>query len=167
MIIDEIPLYQFIFILVFVVGAFSLSIAALVLTVRYSRWVKSMFRALNIRVLKRYVKAAEEIGRLRRRYLVFEVIANRDSATKEEVERRLKEAFKTLFGVFELSRAGIAVKFFDKELQRGVIRFNSSYRAKLLVSIGYAQYASKGSFIVVPIRTTGTLKKAVEYVTKL
>jgi len=101
--------------------------------------------------------------RLRKRYMVFEIINYGKSLniSKEELDTLMKKYFKELFGTTELSRSGLALITIDKSKFRGILKYHSTYRTKVLMTLALLQV--KEGLIVNPLRTTGTLRKALKY----
>ncbi len=132
-----------------------------ILSKKYDNLVKS----LNSKAIKSYLRSIEERKKrkVRKRYLIFEVIY--EGHVKELdisfLSKLIRDCYRELFGSLDTSLSGIALINYDDKVKKGIIRYRSGYRAKLLLALALAQY--KERIILRPIRTTGTLRKAMMY----
>ncbi len=139
------------------------------------RRLKIISAALSSKALKRFIKSIEERSskKIRRRYLVFEVllhgeeVSSANTIDRVRLEDKIKDAFKELFGSLELSRSGISVVYFDHKEMKGVLRFKVSHRAKVLAALGYIKEINGTDAMIVPLGISGTLKKALAKLKKL
>ncbi|HDD26103.1 MAG TPA: hypothetical protein ENF75_03335 [Acidilobales archaeon] len=118
------------------------------------------------RSLKRLQELIERKRRLRSRYIIFRVLplCSNYSINREVVEEGIVNKFKELFGLVNLRRAGISVIYFDEGKLIGVVRVKHVFRMQLLTALGLVKELSGCGIIIVPIRTTGTLKRARKYI---
>ncbi len=156
-------------VLVLSLFSISLSITLLIILLKWYRDLNMKYevlvKSLKMKNLKSYIKSIEERSRrrIRRRYLIFEVIAlsSYSKVSQDYLSKLIKDSYRELFGTLDTSLSGISLITYNNELRRGVIKFRSGYKAKLLLSLALAQY--RGRIILRPIRTTGTLRKALKY----
>ncbi len=155
-----------------IIVSLTLSIILLILVLRLYRDVRilnrkydSLIRSLNSKAIKSYLKSIEERKKrkVRKRYLIFEVIheGNVKELNTSFLNKLIKDCYRELFGSLDISLSGIALVNYDNKIRKGIIRYRSGYRAKLLLTLALAQY--KERIILRPIRTTGTLRKALTY----
>jgi len=152
-------------ILSLIITSLCVSIISFILILKVRKLVELFRLGLRSRLLRSYIKSIEvrKKRRLRKRYMVFEIINYGRSLniSKEELDTLVKKYFKELFGTTELSRSGLALITIDKSKFRGILKYHSTYRTKVLMTLALLQV--KEGLIVNPLRTTGTLRKALKY----
>ncbi len=151
---------MFTILLALIVASLAISVISLIYTASVRSKLRILLMSIKARTLKSYIKSLEERKKVRRRYLVFEFISE-ESIERHEFEELVKRYFKELFGSVELTKAGISVVILDKKICKGIIKFNSIYRSKILTALALLQI--RNGIIIHPLRTTGTLKKALRY----
>ncbi|ACR42002.1 Rpp14/Pop5 family protein [Saccharolobus islandicus] len=120
----------------------------LILTVLYLR-KKSL--NLNIVKNKKIVRA--------KRYIVFYVIA--ESKVKgDDLERVVRNSLKDLLGNVWLNIANPKVVTYKEDTQEGIISTNRIGYKAVLASLPFAKEINGNKILIVPRRTTGSLKKA-------
>lgn len=100
----------------------------------------------------------------RKRYVVFEVAGDRVSA--DAVDSALRSQIRKLLGVRGLSEMGYKLVYFSEEKRRGIIRVYSDYKLHLIGVLGLVRRVDGTKIAIYPIATTGSLKKAGQYVGK-
>ena len=108
--------------------------------------------------------ARRKHSRRRKRYVVFEVAG--DAVPVEALDSALRSHIRKLLGVKGLSDMGYKLVYFDEEKRRGVIRVYSDYKLHLIGVMGLVRRVNDSRIALYPIATTGTLKKAGEYLGK-
>ena len=138
---------------------------SLILVLKTRKLIELFRLSLKSRLLRSYIKSIEmsKKRRLRKRYMVFELITygKNLNISKEELDALIKKCFRELFGLLELSRSGLSLVVIDKNKFRGILRYNSTYRTKVLMALALLQM--REGIIFNPLRTTGTLRKALRY----
>ncbi|MEM0000954.1 MAG: Rpp14/Pop5 family protein [Desulfurococcaceae archaeon] len=141
--------------LILLVLSIAMSIALIVLlrkTARYYKAVKSMLEAKTTTSKKP-----------RKRYIVFTTLCE-GSVSQVEVEKSIKEKITEYYGQGTLHKASPHVVLFDEKVGRGVVRVLHTYVDYVVAAMGLVKNIEGRKCIVIPIRTTGTLKKAREYI---
>lgn len=108
------------------------------------------------------VKGGRAVKKLRKRYVVFAVIAEKcpeRAALEEAVRAKLSE----LFGKSAEHKASPYLVFYDGAACLGVIRVSHIYKARLIAALSMVKEAGGAKCLVIPLRTTGTLKSAKKY----
>jgi len=123
----------------------------------------SMFaEALNSKVVRAYVKASEARGKrkLSKRYMILKVLGN--SSNIKEIQEIVEDGIIRLFGSSAISLIQPRILYYNPNTAKAILRFKASYKWKLIASLGLSEGLSN-TLILIPIRTTGTLKKARKY----
>ncbi|MEM0001840.1 MAG: Rpp14/Pop5 family protein [Desulfurococcaceae archaeon] len=134
---------------------FSSSILLLQKSLRYFRAVKTL--------MENRVKG---VKKPRKRYVVFAVICE-DRVLFKSVENAVKEKFVEYYGESMYHKASPRLILYDETTGRGVIRVLHTCTDYLLATMGLIKKINDKNCIMLPIKTTGTLRKAREYVEKL
>lgn len=124
--------------------------------------------ALGSRAVKAYVKTVEarEERRERRRYLIVRLIHS-GKLGKAELESLILNAYGRLYGSSRSSTAGLKVMDLDEGTGTAIIRFKAPRKWEVLAALGAVENLSEGKVVVIPLRVSGTLRKAKEYVRRL
>ena len=101
----------------------------------------------------------ERIKKIRKRYIVFAVLSEK-KFEKRDVEKCLRMTFKQYFGEILLIKADPQLIYFDPSIQRGVIRVAHKYRDQVLASLSMIREINGVKCLIIPLKTTGTIKKA-------
>ncbi len=150
--------------LVVAAAALAISIASLAYVLALRKRVNTLLSALNSRALRRYLKAVEarQRGRDRKRFIVFKLLAGK-GLSKEELEGLVRKSFKQLFGATALAVAGVSVAHYDPGRGVGVLRVRATHKNHAALALAAIDALTSGEVIVQPLRTTGTLRKAMKY----
>ncbi len=152
-----------------------LSVVSLIVVVflyRHYRAVNSkvtlLASALGSRAVKAYVKTVEarEERRERRRYLIVRLVYS-GKLSEAELESLLLNAYGKLYGSSRSSTAGLKVMDLDERTGTATIRFKAPRKWEVLAALGAVENLSEGRVVVIPLRVSGTLRKAKEYVRRL
>jgi len=149
-----------------------LSLIVVVFLYRHYRAINSkvtlLASALGSRAVKAYVKAVEarEERRERRRYLIVRLIHS-GKLGKAELESLILNAYRKLYGSSRSSTAGLKVMDLDEGTGTAIIRFKAPRKWEILAALGAVENLSEGKVIVIPLRVSGTLRKAREYIKRL
>lgn len=98
--------------------------------------------------------------RPRRRYIVFE-IASESRVECGDLERALRETIKSVYGLRGLEESGARLVYCNPATRRGVVRVRHAYRDLALSSLGLVRRVGSLKVALIPVKTTGTLKKAI------
>lgn len=106
------------------------------------------------------------VKKLRKRYVVFTAICE-EKVKFEDLAEAVSSKFRELFSESTYYKASPQLVFFDENTQRGVYRVTHVYLDHLIAALGLVKKIRDKNCIVIPLRTTGTLKKARELTRKL
>ncbi|ABP94250.1 MULTISPECIES: Rpp14/Pop5 family protein [Metallosphaera] len=105
------------------------------------------------------VKSKRKVGRNKRRYIVFRVVGQGELSPRA-LETSVREAVKELVGRMWLEISDPHVIFYNPSNMSGIISTNRlGYRA-VLASMPLVKSVSGTEVLLVPFKTTGSLKKA-------
>ena len=110
-------------------------------------------------VRRSYIKALEARKPRRKRYIVFEVISN-EIITSSELNHALKEEAEKLLGILGLSDITLKLIDFDEKFKRGIIRTDNHSKYVVLALLGLIRNINDKKVLLIPLKTTGTIKKA-------
>jgi ribonuclease P/MRP protein subunit POP5 len=128
---------------------------------RFRRLVKACIALLRAR------EERNEISKkLRRRYVVFTAICE-ERVGFSDLQEAVSSKFCELFSKTMYYKAAPQLVLFDESTQRGVYRVTHLYLDHLIVALGLVKNIKGKKCILLPLRTTGTLKKARELTRKL
>ncbi|MEM2444817.1 MAG: Rpp14/Pop5 family protein [Sulfolobales archaeon] len=147
-----------------------ISLISLMLTITLAIYVYRVERRLGLiteaiksKSIMKVVNTLKMGKRLRKRYMIFEVISEKE-INSGLLEYEIRASFRRLFGELHLARAALALQYFNSKSSIGVIKHSHIYRYKLLASLGVVRKVGDFKVMIIPLRITGTLKKALEYV---
>ncbi|AAK41035.1 ribonuclease P [Saccharolobus solfataricus] len=120
----------------------------LILTVLYFKR-----RQLNVDIVKN-----KKIIRAKR-YIVFYVISEY-KVKGDDLERVIRNSLKDLLGSVWLNIANPKVVTYREDTQEGIISTNRVGYKAVLASLPFAKEINNNKILIVPRRTTGSLKKA-------
>jgi len=142
--------------LVVSVAAISISLGTLLLLISKIKNIELRLRFIyKLLSMKRMKKP----GRIRKRYIVFAIISERD-LEKKEVEKTIRDTWRKVFGELSLARADPQLIYFEPSIQRGIIRVRHTYKKECLALLGLIHEINNIKCILAPITTSGTLKRA-------
>ncbi|MEB3816500.1 MAG: hypothetical protein LRS46_00955 [Desulfurococcales archaeon] len=94
----------------------------------------------------------------RRRYVVFEALPG--GFREEEVREALKLSFERLSGALGIALSNVNLVYFDERTSRGILRVRSEYKSLALAALALTRNVGGRRALLVPLATTGTLKRA-------
>ncbi len=104
-------------------------------------------------------KAAKAVlRRPRRRYIVFEVVPA--GAGREEVERAIEDAARAVLGLVGLADSAVKLVDYDESTGRGIVRVRHTYKYVALAVLGLVRSINGRPAMIVPIATSGTIRRA-------
>ncbi|MGC8566573.1 MAG: Rpp14/Pop5 family protein [Caldisphaera sp.] len=101
--------------------------------------------------------------KIRKRYIVFEILST-NPIDIGLLESTIIEKFKELYGTTILSDSYIKLIGFNEESKRGIIRIRSEYVNNLIATISLIRKIGKDDLIIIPVRASGTIKKAKKFI---
>ncbi len=110
-------------------------------------------------------EAEEMLERLRRkrrrRYIVFYVVTEDGSTPKpEDVEKAVLRALERLAGQLAVASSRVQLVYYVPEKAAGIIRASHETKYLVLAALGLVRKIGDKKAIIVPVRTTGTIKTA-------
>ena len=115
----------------------------------------------QITFIKKYLEISEKTvpSRIRKRYIVFYVMGN-GSLDKKKINNAVRSTWKNYLGEFSLIKADPQVIVFDQKLARGILRVAHVYKKEAIAILGLIRNIDETEVLLIPLKTTGTLKKA-------
>lgn len=98
-----------------------------------------------------------------KRYLVFLLLQEKPERRVEVVGGWITDALKRGLGELEFSLCRPHLIYFSPRRGRGVLRVNKECVAKVITCLSLERRMGNSKVLFVPIRTTGTLKRARKY----
>ncbi|MCX8165147.1 MAG: hypothetical protein N3D79_00905 [Acidilobaceae archaeon] len=95
----------------------------------------------------------------RKRYVVFEAVTT-ERLTKEEVGKAFVGAMKELYGELGLIASRARLVEYDEGRRRGIVRVRRAFKDHVLGALGYVREAGGKRARLVPIATTGSVRRA-------
>jgi len=102
--------------------------------------------------------------REKKRYLVYEVIGNKNF-TINEIEKAIKDSYLSAFGELNIGKAGLIFlnKKFNKEKQRGMIKVSNKCLENLRYSLALVKKINNNKAIVRSVGCSGIINKTRKY----
>ena len=136
------------------------SIAILVVSVYLLYNNLKMYRkALFLLKMRAEDEVLAKTGKLRKRYIVFAVISQ-TRYSKKDLSEAIRTTFKHLFGEAILVKADPYIVYYDPGVMRGVIRVSHIYKNHVLAVLSLIPRITGLDALIIPLKTTGTIKKA-------
>ena len=108
----------------------------------------------------RRMEVESEWGRrIRKRYVVFTILSDKN-LSKRDVESVITRVFKDFYGSDLLVKADPQLVYYEPRLMRGVIRVNGLYKDQLISVLGFIRDVNGVKCLFIPVKTTGTIRKA-------
>ncbi|BCU67267.1 ribonuclease P [Sulfolobales archaeon HS-7] len=95
----------------------------------------------------------------KKRYIVF-LIESQRFPSKDELEKAIRNSLKEIVGEIGLSLADPKVVFLDDKIWGGIVLSKREFHASVIVAMQRVRQINNQSVILIPRRTTGTIKKA-------
>lgn len=102
----------------------------------------------------------------RKRYVVFRAVSS-GPLRPEEVEKALEASLAELFGRPALAESRLELVFYDEKTGYGVLRVARAWRSRVLLATALARRVGERRIFVVPVKVTGSAKRARELVAEL
>ena len=126
----------------------------------------------DVRMVKRALAAvlagreAEELvrelrRRRRRRYIVFYVVYEGDTPPQpEELEKAIIRAVERLAGQLTVAKSRLQLVYYDPVRGAGILRATHDTKYLVLAGMALVRMVAGKRVVLVPVRTTGTIKTA-------
>ncbi|MCE4624461.1 MAG: hypothetical protein F7C35_01170 [Desulfurococcales archaeon] len=95
----------------------------------------------------------------RRRYIVFTIISEAD-LNEKRLQQEIIRLSRRIIGSAGLANSGIQLVYFNPITRRGVLRVRAQYKNVALGVLGLLREVDGEHVIVVPLITSGTIKRA-------
>ncbi|WP_420813356.1 Rpp14/Pop5 family protein [Metallosphaera hakonensis] len=96
----------------------------------------------------------------KKRYVVFRVISASSSLSSKNLEDSIRSAVKDLSGRIWLEISDPHVIFYNPENMSGIVSTNRIGYRTVIASLPFVKTIEGAEVLIVPYRTTGSLKKA-------
>ncbi len=151
-----------------VLVAVSLVVSLISLYLSFRSWL----RVRKVIAVVRGVLATKRTKMLRprKRYLIFEVVAvsgDLSRVRKPGVEDALESSCRLLYGVLGYSTIKPSLIYYDESRGVGILSFRHSWRSNVFLLLSLIREIGGVKVIVIPRATTGTRRKAMDYVRKV
>ncbi|MBR9691116.1 hypothetical protein GOV08_05535 [Candidatus Woesearchaeota archaeon] len=100
--------------------------------------------------------------REKKRYLAFEIIADKESFSYKHSADAINTEFIKLFGTHGMAQAGVLILKNQFENNKGIIRVSNKHLDKLRLALAMIKKINKKDVIVKSIIASGMIKKAKE-----
>jgi|GEM_PF-1310497 RNase P/RNase MRP subunit POP5 len=151
--------------LIELVVAISLVVSLVSLYLGFGSWLKTR---KAVAVIKGILNTrSTKMVRPRRRYLVFEIIAVSGSlphVRKPDIEGALESSCRLLYGVLGYSIIRPTIIYYDESRGVGILSFKHNWRNHVFLLLSLTREVGGVKVVVVPRATTGTRRKAMDYV---
>jgi ribonuclease P/MRP protein subunit POP5 len=99
--------------------------------------------------------------RRRRRYIAFYLIYEGDTPpSPEEVERAILRAVERLAGQLAVANSRLQLVYYDPVRAVGIVRATNDTKYIVLAGMGLVRMIGGKRVMVIPVRTSGTIKRA-------
>lgn len=142
-----------------IILSLAISMSALITSIMLQKEMRKIKYFLKILKIKHQNTEYVWDKKIRKRYIVFTILCEQ-KISKHYIEHSMREKFKEYFGENELVKADPQLIYFDPNLQRGIVRTTQKHKEKLLAVFQLIREINGIKCIIIPIRTTGTIKKA-------
>ena len=111
------------------------------------------------KILRQEVEEKTEKKKLRKRYVVFAILTEQ-KIEKKSLEEAIRANWVRFFGEKSLIKADPQLIYYDPSVKRGVIRVAHLYKDELIALMSTIKKIGEADCLLVPLKTTGTIKKA-------
>ena len=120
-------------------------------------------RALaELAVSSRSLRALERASRKpRRRYIAFYMVVEDGVAPDPKaLEASIRRSVERLAGMLGLAEANVSLAYYDPSRMVGIVRTTNTAKHVVLAALGMVRRVAGKRVLIVPVRTTGTIKRA-------
>ncbi len=114
--------------------------------------IKKMERPLDFPISKKR----------RKRYLVFRVISEK-RIVFDEIEKTIKRTMSNLYGAPSIKESMLSLVYYNEATGYGILRMDSEWKNRVIASFGFARSYMDKKLLIIPIRSTGTIKRAKNF----
>jgi len=139
--------------------ALTISIVSILIVLLMYSLIKRIRSQLDLIIKKDVEEALTKIKKIRRRYIVFSIVSEHDF-DKRELEKAIRRILALLYGMISLAKADPQLVFYDPKLKRGVLRTSHVMKDYVLAALSIIRNINEKQLLIIPIKTTGTIKKA-------
>lgn len=118
------------------------------------------------KAIREKISAEKRVKKLRKRYVVFAAVCE-EKVGHNDVASALRDTFVKLYGELTTQKGSPRVLIFDEEKQRGIARISHLHVDLLVASLGFIKRVGSTKCILIPLKVTGTIKKARKYLDTL
>ena len=105
--------------------------------------------------------ALERVRRKRRRrYIVFHLVSEDGYPPPEDVEKAILQAVEKLAGQLTVALGRVQLVYYHPDIGAGIIAASHDTKYVVLAALGLVRRINGKRVVVVPVRTTGTIKRA-------
>ena len=145
-----------------------LALIMLILTFTLFKLIK-MIIITNRTILKvksEKLRLKEVLRKPRKRYIVFQIVSEKPLRL-EEVKSLIDGLIKETFGLIGSGNINAKLISYDEQSMKGIIRCVHTYKDAVLFALALASIKTGDKINIIPLKTTGTLRKAREIVKTL
>ncbi|MHA1304156.1 MAG: Rpp14/Pop5 family protein [Candidatus Heimdallarchaeaceae archaeon] len=102
------------------------------------------------------------VRNIRNRYIVYNVIAQKEISLSQ-IKRQIWSTYKNLYGLNGTTEAGLYFEIYNEENKLGLMRCTQQSLNNLMTVLSLISEISDVKVIICPLRVTGIIKKAKEY----
>ncbi len=97
----------------------------------------------------------------RRRYIAFYIVyEGEEPPSPQEVEKAILRAVERLGGQLSVALGRVQLVYYDPERAAGIIRCTHDTKYVVLAAMGLVRRIGRRRAVIVPVRTSGTIKRA-------
>jgi len=96
----------------------------------------------------------------KKRYIAFKVLSDYDDINVQDMEKQIRMALQELLGKVWLDISNPRVVIYDPGRMSGIISTNRLGYKAVLAALPFVKSVEDKEILLVPVRTTGSLKKA-------
>jgi len=113
-----------------------------------------------------FLASSYSIRKLKKRYLVFSIISE-GNVNKDRIQTSILRAMSKLYGEPFAYAAQPTLIFYDEGRKLGILRVRRESYSQLMASLHIAGKDEEPRILFVPMKTTGSVKKAREIIERL
>jgi len=151
--------------LLVVLVTFSIVVSTLSLIIAFKslRQIKIIVKLLATypRMFERISRKIEAKKKIRKRYLVFEILGC-NNIDANRLDEEIRRNIISLLGKRGLIDTNYKLMLYDKDKCKGIIRANNKSYKILIGILGLIRQIDNDKVLIIPISIHGTLKKAYE-----
>lgn len=152
--------YFYILVVVSIISVSSF-ILSLILLIGMTR-IRRVLRLLSPKSLRKAIKTQEK--RLIKRYIVFEIFD--EGINIDELKSTLIDSLSRELGIMNLASCNIKLIWYSMRKHCGILRIRGPYLCipTVLSALSLIRNLNGKKVIIVPLKVTGTLKRAKKYI---